>query len=419
MNIWLVTVGEPLPTDAGSPRLLRAGLLAKYLSEAGHKATWWSSTFDHQKKHIRASAFKEQVLEDGTRLCLLHGRPYRKNVSLARVLNHREVALQFEHFSLRYPAPDVMLCSYPTVELCEQAVKYGQARGIPVVLDIRDLWPDAFLDLVPNWMRRIARFGLEPFFRQSSRACRGATAIYGITDAFRDWGIRRAGRRANRWDATFPMAYPEEAPDRDAVRAADDFWDRLGVTPNLNIACYFGTFGPYIDFETLIGAVRASREHEPRVLWVLCGAGPSFEKCRELGSGLENLVLPGWVERPAIHSLMGRAKVGLVPYRDVANYSMNLPNKPIEYLSAGLPVVATIGGVLRQKIVDRGAGISVSPGNPVALASAVVDLIGDPQRHASMSRAAQQLYRREYVAEVVYPKMIGHLEKIVAEGAPG
>ena len=107
-----------------------------------------------------------------------------------------------------------------------------------------------------------------------------------------------------------------------------------------------------------------------------------------------------------------------IPRRpNTENFRMNFPNKPIEYLSAGLPVVATMGGVLREKIVDPGAGISVPPGNPQALASAVVDLVRDKERHARMSEVARQLYRTEYVAEVVYRKMIAHLEEIAKEAA--
>lgn len=413
MNVWLVTVGEPLPVDSGSPRLLRAGLLAKYLVDAGHKVVWWSSTFDHQKKRSRAHTFREQTLADGTVLCLLHGRPYFNNVSLDRIRNHVQLARQFEHFSSKYDVPDIILCSYPTVELAEKAVKYGRKKSIPVVLDIRDLWPDAFLDLVPNWLHGIARNILKSYFRKASHACAGASAIFGITDAFRDWGVARAGRSLNSWDATFPMAYPKEVPESSSVNAANAYWDEIGVTAERAIACYFGTFGPYIDVETLVKAAEISRKKDPQILWVLCGTGPSFERCRDLGSGLKNLVLPGWVERAEIYSLMARARVGIVPYRDVANYSLNLPNKPIEYLSGGLPVVATIGGVLREKIADRGAGISVPSEDPRALAAAVVGLVQDPERQQRMATTAKCLYLREYVAETVYRRMIDHLEKIV------
>src|SRR5688572_12390199 len=50
IKVWLVTAGEPLPLGKQEQRLLRAGLLARYLVAAGHEVTWWTSTFDHTSK---------------------------------------------------------------------------------------------------------------------------------------------------------------------------------------------------------------------------------------------------------------------------------------------------------------------------------------------------------------------------------
>ena len=37
MRIWLATVGEPLPVDAGRQRLLRTGQFAQWLAAHGHE----------------------------------------------------------------------------------------------------------------------------------------------------------------------------------------------------------------------------------------------------------------------------------------------------------------------------------------------------------------------------------------------
>ena len=419
VNVWLIAVGEPLPSDPGSPRLHRAGLLARYLRAAGHGVTWWSSTFDHQKKRLRAPGYIESPLADGSRLLLLHGRPYDQNISLARIRNHREIAAQFASLAPNQLPPDLVLCSYPTVELCEAAVQYGKARGIPIVLDIRDLWPDSFLDLVPAQLRQIARLPLHSMFEQSARTCAGASAILGLTDAFRDWGIARAGRRRNDHDATFPMAYPDELPDADNLILANLEWDRLGVSRERPIACFFGTFGRQFHLESVIHAARITRGSTPELLWVLCGHGDRFNHYRKLAEGLENVILPGWVNHAAIYTLMHRAKVGLAPYISTENFILNMPNKPIEYLSAGLPVISTIEGVIREKIVDAGAGICVPPGGASALAKVVSEVVMNRVRHAEMARAALEIYRTEYVADAVYASMIKHLERIQSHSSVG
>src|SRR3954451_24845785 len=96
MNIWLITVGEPLPIDGPNARLLRAGILSERLGGHGHQVTWWTSTFDHFAKKQRFDRDTDLTLSSGVRLKLLHGPTYRRNVSFQRIANHRVLGKKFE-----------------------------------------------------------------------------------------------------------------------------------------------------------------------------------------------------------------------------------------------------------------------------------------------------------------------------------
>jgi hypothetical protein len=50
MRLWLVTVGEPLPSDGPNERLLRTGIFSRFLAEQGHQVVWWTAEFDHVRK---------------------------------------------------------------------------------------------------------------------------------------------------------------------------------------------------------------------------------------------------------------------------------------------------------------------------------------------------------------------------------
>ena len=54
MNIWIVSDGEPLPTDNNNVRLRRMGNLTRILDQQGHKVIWFSSNFDHYNKNFRS-----------------------------------------------------------------------------------------------------------------------------------------------------------------------------------------------------------------------------------------------------------------------------------------------------------------------------------------------------------------------------
>ena len=206
MLIWLVTIGEPLPTDGPGERLLRTGILAEQLVRHGHDVVWWTSTFDHVRKRHRCGGDQHICVSDRHHLWLLHANSYSSNVSLVRVANHRRIARSFRRLAPSEPRPDVIVCSWPTVELCVESVQLGRAWGVPVVLDVRDLWPDTIADLAPRQLRPAARLTLQGGYRQARYAASRATAIAGITREYVDWGLAYAGRCARVSTVTFHLA---------------------------------------------------------------------------------------------------------------------------------------------------------------------------------------------------------------------
>ena len=61
MNIWIVSDGEPLPTDNDNVRLRRMGNLTRILDQQGHKVVWFSSNFDHYNKRFRSKKIKLKI----------------------------------------------------------------------------------------------------------------------------------------------------------------------------------------------------------------------------------------------------------------------------------------------------------------------------------------------------------------------
>ena len=221
MKIWLTEIGEPLPVDAGA-RLMRCGLLAQTLAARDHEVTWWASTYDHARKMYRRSAAATVSPSPHLRLELLHASGYRRNVSLARIRHHRAIARQFTARAEAFPPPDLLYCCVPTLELTEAALRYAKTRGIPVVVDIRDKWPDIFVDALPAPMRAIGRLLLHSEFRRARYVFQNAATILAVSDGYLDWGLSYAARRRRSWDAVFPHAYPR--PTLDAAALAFTIW---------------------------------------------------------------------------------------------------------------------------------------------------------------------------------------------------
>jgi glycosyltransferase involved in cell wall biosynthesis len=418
MRIWLITIGEPLPTDGPGERLLRTGILAKMLSNAGHEVLWWTSSFDHVRKTHRVIQDSNIQISNNYRVLMLRSNGYKRNISLARLMDHRQHAHRFKLLAPFEPTPDVILCSMPTIELSRVAVQYAVTHGIPIALDIRDLWPDIFLNHAPSWTRGLARLLLQPLFRDLRWACSRATAITGITDPIVEWGIRYSGRPRTNLDCDFPFGYVERKPNGEEIGLANNYWKELGIgsDPHEFVVCFFGTIGRQFDLDTVIEAARRLNGGVRPIRFVLCGTGDRLLHYKSQADGLSNVLFPGWVGASEIWALMRLAKLGLAPYHNSKDFRSSLPNKSIEYLSAGLPLVSCLTGVLQDLLNRNKCGVTYSEGDPVSLVHILEQSFDNHSFLSDMAHNALKLYYEKYTADIVYTKMMVYLETLSLSG---
>jgi len=418
MNIWLVTIGEPLPLGISKDdRLHRTGQLARWLAARGHNVVWWTSTFDHFRKQHH---FVEDTAADvapGLKMRVMKGCGYARNVSVSRFRDHAQIARKFAFAAAECDVPDVIMAALPTVELCGACLEYGVRRGVPVVLDMRDMWPDIFADAVSRPIRPFARLLLHPLYRQAQQACARATAITGITEEFVDWGLRRGRRERGPLDRAFPIAYEAAAPPAERLSAAEKFWDDLGVhenEPSLTV-CYFGNVGVQLDLAHIIDAAGILHQRKCPVRFVLCGRGERLEEYHRRARRLPNVLLPGWVDGAQIWSLMRRSGAGLDPLPDRYDFLATINNKAVEYLSAGLPVISSPRrGVLSDLLSSQSCGLSYTGGAADELAATLQDLQANPMALAEMSARARAVFHAHFAASAVHMRMSEYLAEVVA-----
>ena len=196
MNIWIVTIGEPLIHDRSNLRIHRSGLLAKYLSEIkNHNVVWWTSLFNHFTKKFE---FQEELdLKPNNNLTIkcLKGSGYKKNISFARYYDHYIIQKKFRKKIRGAVKPDIIICSYPTLGLCEEVLEFSLKNKVPAIIDYRDLWPEVFYDLFPKKIRFLAKIIFSPLSFRLKRVLKNVTGIVGITEKIMNTGIEKAQRK--------------------------------------------------------------------------------------------------------------------------------------------------------------------------------------------------------------------------------
>lgn len=414
MRVWLIQSGEALPVDAGLHRRFRMSMLAESLLARGHEVLWWTSTFDHSKKRHRDCKPGSVTIRDRYALYLLNGIAYPRNVSIRRIINHVQLASAFRRQAVQEPAPDIVVTSLPTVELAAEAVRYATQRGIPSLVDIRDLWPDILLDVLPQPLRRLGRLALAPMFRRVRAALNSATGIIAISDEYLQWGLSYAQRRSAVADHIFPLGYPRTffvEEDREALAAQ---LVSVGVDFSRRIALFVGTFGRTYDLDTVLEAARTlASSGDQGVQFVLVGDGDCDARWRSAARGLQNVVFTGRLNVSAISYLMSRSWVGLAAYAQRAPQS--LPNKIFEYMSGGLPMLCSLGAETEQLLQKEEIGIRYHCA--AELTTALNHLRRNVDIHASMRARCRALFTNRYTEDRVYPAYASHIEATVVRHA--
>ncbi len=410
LKVWLVKEGESLPTDEGQQRLLRMGLIASEFEKTGADILWFASTFNHNLKEFRADHTMEVRVNQHYTIRLLHGRNYTKNLSLGRIMHFWEERRQFSRLVKGVEMPDVILAAMPNIDLALASVKYGKQHGVPVFVDVRDLWPDLYEDFFPR-LKWLVHLAIIPFKIQLAYTLRNATGILATSEGFLDWALRYACRGRGPNDNYYYVSYPDT--DVDLGESDYQYWYDMGLSSDDIICCFFGQFGHAVELEPVMHAAIQTAKQNPRIKYVICGEGEKLNSYKQILGDVDNVLFPGWVSRRQICALGDLATVGLLSYRKNKNFEWSMPNKFCEYLALGLAVVVEPEGMMADLIKENDIGFRYD--NSAELASELLYLAEHGKEAEGMKRRARALYERQFKADVVYGKMVADIIRMTAE----
>lgn len=407
MLVWLLKDGENLPIQPGARRM-RMGMLANALLERGHSVEWWASTFSHQRKTLLYNRDTQIEVREKLRLNLLHAGSYRHNISLARYRHHRRLARKFRRAILACRKPSVIVCAFPLIDLGFEVIGYGVEHWVPTILDIRDLWPDTYLERCPRLFRQFLRLLLERDFRRTRESLQGADSLVAISRGCLGWGLRYAGRSAREHDEVFYTGYPKGADL--AVHSSIRVRDVEEKLRSKVVFCYVGSFGTSYELGLICdvaGEVEAAGRTS--IHFILAGDGEQFGAISRRVRCASNVTLTGWLDESEVRKILSLSHVGIVPNRMVVDAA---PNKVFEYLSAGLPVISSLEGEMERILNQNEAGYTYRCGDADGLFRCVLQMADDRIRRDQMAAKARELYDREFQESSIYPRFAQHVERI-------
>ena len=172
---------------------------------------------------------------------------------------------------------------------------------------------------------------------------------------------------------------------------------------------------------TMLQAAARLRDRGVEASWSLVGpASPNLEaemRAYIAEHRLDRTVdLIGGLPFPAAQDAVAEADIGLAILDPLPNYVESMPTKLLEYLAAGLPVIASDFPLWRSLISEFECGVTVPPGDPAALAEAVGSMASDPDnRHTMGENGRTCLMARQMIWASEARILIDLYERLLAQ----
>ena len=305
--------------------------------------------------------------------------------------------------------PDLIYASFPTIDYACEAIRYGKKYYVPVIIDIRDLWPDIFYHNLPKWLSVIATPYIKWMNHKTKKVMRNAFAINAVSEAVLDWGLKKGNRTKSKYDRYFYIGYNRKENDNSEE---ENNLENLIDKDKFNIS-FFATINNQFDYERIASLAKILETKDKDIMINICGDGPQMEKLKGLIKECSNVKLLGWVGKDKLNYILKNSKIGLAPYKNTFDFQMSVSNKFAEYISYGLPIALTSEGYMKQLIEGHQCGISTQ--DMEKMCDFIIKLKNNPDEYQKMSNNAMNLYKEKFMAEKIYKELVDYLEEIKEE----
>jgi glycosyltransferase involved in cell wall biosynthesis len=276
------------------------------------------------------------------------------------------------------------------------ALAISYLRRIPLIFEVRDLWPESAVALGELSHPRAISLATRLELACYSRARKIVVVTQGIRNRLLERGIP-AQKLALIPNGANTELFRFDEGLRQATRQALGLEDKF-------IALYAGIHGVAQGLETLAYTAHLLAD-QADIHFLLIGEGPKKAEIAALvsGLGLTNFTMLPEQPRDAMPAYLSAADAALIPLRALELFKGALPSKMFDAWACQRPVLLSVDGEARQVMEAAGGGVFIPPEDPAALAQAILALKSDAQRGAQMGAAGriytQARYSRRALAD--------------------
>lgn len=306
----------------------------------------------------------------------------------------------------RLGSADVIIASSPSFFAVISAWIMSRMRKIPLVFEVRDLWPAVFVDLgvLTNPFVIRALESVEMFLYQR------AALVVTVTEGFRKRLLARGLPPEKVVTITNGAAIESFTPGpRDnAVRT------ELGLAGKFVVG-YIGAHGISQGLELVLQAAQRLRD-DADIVFLLVGEGARKRALLELREKLRlhNVIMLPAQAHQRVREYYCASDVCVVPLRQLALFGTFIPSKMFEIMACAVPVIGAVEGEAREILERSGGARLITPEDDAALADAVRWFKLHPGESRLMGAAGRAFVTAHYDRQVLADRYAGALQALLA-----
>ncbi len=376
--------------------------IARHLAGQGHKVTVIGSPVSYlsgtdQKDHPR-----RETDDLGVTIIRSWTLPTMNRSFIWRVFSFLSFMISSFFNGLLIRKVDLVWGTTPPIFQAPTAWALARLKGVPFLLEVRDLWPAFAVAVGVLRNKTLIRMSewLERFlYRHADHVLVNSP---GYLDHVKVRGAERVSLIPNGAD---PEMFDPDA-DGAAFRQAHNLENHF-------VVLYAGAHGLSNALDVVLDAAERLRE-DATIQIILLGDGKEKPRLQTSAQArkLENIRFLPPVPKTGMREALAAADACLAILKPIEMYKTTYPNKVFDTMAAGRPVILAIDGVIRKVVEDADAGVAVAPGDPAALAEAIGELASDPERCKTMGSNGRKAVEMQFSRKILADEFTTLLETV-------
>jgi glycosyltransferase involved in cell wall biosynthesis len=398
------------PPEVNAPAS-RTSEHAREWARAGHEVVVVTCAPNHPGGKVypgyRNRLYQSDMI-DGVRVIRVWTLVAANDGFLLRTLNYISYLISTAKLMPFLPKADVVVSTSPQFFCGLVGLVARVVKGIPWVLEIRDLWPESIVTVGAMRKGFVIRLleGLERL------AYRRADKIVSVTKSFGPHIAARGGAQDKISVIKNGADLKRFTPSTDGSGAKR----RLGLEGRF-VAAYVGTHGMAHGLDTVLEAANLLRE-EPWIAFLLVGDGADRQRLarRKDELGLNNVVMLEQQPKEAMPEIWAATDASLILLRRDDLFKTVLPSKMFEAMA--MPIILGVEGEARELLEEADAGFAIAPESAEELVAAVKKLADDAELAERFGASGEAHVREHYDRAKLAIRYLDVLTSAVAATKP-